>query len=420
MSEFAIRAEGLGKRYRRGLHLEPYRTIRDAITNVARKPFGGGTARDRDSGWFWALQDASFELSEGETLGIIGPNGAGKTTLLKILARVTTPTSGQAIVRGRLGTLLEVGTGFHLELTGRENIKLNGAILGMSRRQIADRMDEIIDFAGVEEFADTPVKRYSSGMFMRLAFSVAAHLEPDILIVDEVLAVGDAAFQQKCLGKLGEVGREGRTVVFVSHNIASVKQICTRGILLEHGRIVRDGEIDDVADAYVSEYASAGAEIEFEPEPEKAASFLRLTSKSVDGRPSAVFGNIDPIVLEAEFAFRETLRDEHVWIRLYDASGLLLVFGTDEDDGAIVPVEREPGRYVARFTLPGCLLNEGNYRFRVQIVRRTGIREWAVQDDRRSAFFTVEDTTDFGDAILGKRKGVLRLALDHEERRLPD
>ena len=413
----AIRASGLGKQYRRGLHLEPYRTARDAIVGLAQRPFRGQRERTDDS-WFWALQDVSFELRQGESLGIIGPNGAGKTTLLKVLSRVTTPTVGYAEFRGRIGTLLEVGTGFHLELTGRENVKLNGAILGLSRREIMSRLDAIVDFAGVEEFIDTPVKRYSSGMFMRLAFSVAAHLEPDILIVDEVLAVGDAAFQQKCLGKLDEVGREGRTVIFVSHNLAAVKQICSRGMLLEKGRVVADGAVDEVADIYVANHASVEATVEFAPDPARAASFRRLTARTHDDRPSALFGTEEPIVLEAEFEAREVLENEHVWLRLYDSTGLLVFLVTDEDGGNGPPLEREPGLYRVRFTVPPHLLNEGSYRFRVQLLRLTGIRDWAIQDDRRSSFFAVEDTNEYGGATLGKRKGLLLPRLEHDERRI--
>lgn len=238
MTDYAIRVVNLSKQYRIGGPSAPYRTLRDTLAEAARTPLRwlrGGSAAQRRS--FWALRDVSFEVPQGEVLGIIGRNGAGKSTLLKVLSRITAPTAGRAELRGRVGTLLEVGTGFHPELTGRENVFLNGAILGMRRAEIMRKFDEIVAFAEVEQFIDTPVKHYSSGMYLRLAFAVAAHLEPEILIVDEVLAVGDATFQKKCLGKMGDVARAGRTVLFVSHNMQAVRQLCRQAILLRQGQI---------------------------------------------------------------------------------------------------------------------------------------------------------------------------------------
>jgi lipopolysaccharide transport system ATP-binding protein len=243
MSEMAIRVENLGKQYQIGHRQEAYGTLRDAIAAAALAPWRMMRQRGRTgkASQIWALQEASFAVRQGEVLGIIGRNGAGKSTLLKILARVTHPTSGWAEVRGRTGSLLEVGTGFHPELTGRENIYLNGAVLGMKKTEIRRKFDEIVAFAEIEPFLDTPVKRYSSGMYMRLAFAVAAHLEPEILIVDEVLAVGDAAFQKKCLGKMKMVAREGRTVIFVSHNMAAIGTLCSSAIVLGRGKIIYSG-----------------------------------------------------------------------------------------------------------------------------------------------------------------------------------
>jgi lipopolysaccharide transport system ATP-binding protein len=252
----ACRVHQLGKRYRvsrgrpRG-HIN-YRTLREDLIRLAMAPWRRFRERpvgDRDED-FWALRELNFEIQPGDVVGIIGRNGAGKSTLLKILSRITKPTTGEVELRGRVGSLLEVGTGFHPELTGRENIDLNGAILGMSRREIGRKFDQIVAFAEVERFLDMPVKRYSSGMYVRLAFAVAAHLEPEILIVDEVLAVGDLAFQRKCLGRMQEVGRTGSTVLFVSHNMPAVESLCTRAILLEGGRVVRDGCVSDVIDDY--------------------------------------------------------------------------------------------------------------------------------------------------------------------------
>jgi len=251
MSEIAIRAEKLSKQYTISIGSRRHDTLRDQIVEglkaLARR---NGHPRPRRE-TFWALQDVSFEVKRGEVMGIIGPNGSGKSTLLKVLSRITEPTTGQAEIHGRVGSLLEVGTGFHQELTGRENIYLNGAILGMKKAEIDRKFDEILAFAGVERFIDTPVKRYSSGMYVRLAFSVAAHLEPEILLVDEVLAVGDAAFQRKCLGKLRDVTAQGRTVVFVSHNMAVVRNLCSRALLLQSGQVRAAGETEHVVQRYL-------------------------------------------------------------------------------------------------------------------------------------------------------------------------
>ena len=253
MSDIAIKVENLSKMYQIGEKQERYYTFRDTLTNIALAPFRrlrriGKPTKEEEI--IWALKDVSFEVKHGEVVGIIGRNGAGKTTLLKILSRITEPTEGQAEIHGRVGSLLEVGTGFHPELTGRENIFLNGAILGMRKTEINRKFDEIVDFAEIEKFMDTPVKRYSSGMYVRLAFAVAAHLEPEILLVDEVLAVGDAAFQKKCLGKMGNVAKEGRTVLFVSHNMAAIENLCPRVLLLNNGLLELDGNSQYVLSQY--------------------------------------------------------------------------------------------------------------------------------------------------------------------------
>jgi lipopolysaccharide transport system ATP-binding protein len=261
MSEIAISAEKLSKRYRLGPRLR-YKALRDVLAESLRMPYrvlSPFLARSnhvlpserREEEYFWALRDVSFKVGHGESVGIIGRNGAGKSTLLKILSRITSPTRGKAEINGRVGSLLEVGAGFHPELTGRENIFLNGAILGMKRHEIFRRFDKIVEFAEVEEFLDTPVKHYSSGMFVRLAFSVAAHLEPEVLLIDEVLAVGDAAFQKKCLGKMGDIAREGRTILFVSHNMAAVRSLCTRSILISKGGVCFSGPTDQCIDRYL-------------------------------------------------------------------------------------------------------------------------------------------------------------------------
>ncbi|QEG38646.1 ABC transporter ATP-binding protein [Roseimaritima ulvae] len=248
-SEVAITVEELSKRYKLGLMHAG--SIRELVNGVTDRLLGRRQEQRVDATEFWALRDINFSVQEGEVVGLIGRNGAGKSTLLKILSRITKPTTGRARIHGRVGSLLEVGTGFHPELTGRENIYLNGTMLGMSTREISRKLDQIIDFSEIEKFIDTPVKRYSSGMYVRLAFAVAAHLEPEVLIVDEVLAVGDSVFQKKCIGKMQEVGTEGRTVLFVSHNMGAVKQLCSRAILLEHGQVVTEGRVNDVVNRYL-------------------------------------------------------------------------------------------------------------------------------------------------------------------------
>ncbi len=263
MTDIAMRVEHLSKRYRIGGPQARYQTLRDAlvdawprISRVARRKNNSSNSWQENT--IWALKDVSFEVKQGEVVGIIGRNGAGKTTLLKILSRITEPTEGRAEIHGRVGSLLEVGTGFHPELTGRENIYLNGAILGMRKHEIDKKFDEIVAFAEIEKFLDTPVKRYSSGMYVRLAFAVAAHLEPEILLVDEVLAVGDAAFQKKCLGKMGDVAKEGRTVLFVSHNMGAVNALCAKAMLFDGGRIILIGDSPAITSAYLARQISEG------------------------------------------------------------------------------------------------------------------------------------------------------------------
>jgi lipopolysaccharide transport system ATP-binding protein len=258
VARVVIRTEELSKQYRLGVAREKHPTLRDAVSGwsatpvrAVRRRLSGENGGDSKRGTIWALQDVSLDIEQGEVLGIIGRNGAGKSTLLKILSRITEPTNGRALIKGRVGSLLEVGTGFHPELTGRENVYLSGSILGMRRREIDRRFDEIVGFAEVEEFLDTPVKRYSSGMQVRLAFAVAAHLEPEILLVDEVLAVGDVAFQKKCLGRMGDIAGEGRTVLFVSHNMAVVQALCRRGVFLDKGRVQIDASIGEAVAAYL-------------------------------------------------------------------------------------------------------------------------------------------------------------------------
>ena len=324
MSQTAIRVEGLAKSYRiaRALGRQPYRTLQEEVIELPKTLWKRAMGRSDSMETFWALEDVSFEVKEGEVVGIIGRNGAGKSTLLKILSRITEPTRGRADIYGRVGALLEVGTGFHPELTGRENIFLSGAILGMRKSEIARQFDAIVDFAEVEQFIDTPTKRYSSGMYTRLAFAVAAHLEPEILLVDEVLAVGDAAFQKKCLGKMEQVSGEGRTVFFVSHNTQAVRQLCTRGILLEHGRVAADGPTDSTLAVYNQKLRELRVDAETgvnNPENRRGSGAVRFTAVSVedlDGNERYTFSMGDTVRFRLTFAVHAPMRGLAIFVGL--------------------------------------------------------------------------------------------------------
>jgi lipopolysaccharide transport system ATP-binding protein len=365
MTDTAIRCEGLAKQYRIG-EREAYKALRDVITNAFSSPFRrlhSATRRSsnrRERLNFWALKDVSFEIKCGEVLGIIGRNGAGKSTLLKILSRVTDPTQGHADIWGRVGSLLEVGTGFHPELTGRDNISLNGAILGMKRAEIARKFDEIVAFAELEKFIDTPVKRYSSGMYMRLAFSVAAHLEPEILLVDEVLAVGDASFQKKCLGKMGEVSREGRTIVFVSHNMAAVKALCHKAILIKDGAVAASGMVANVADDYLLGTASGASAKEWrDPATAPGNESVRISYVRIIPPEGSAQITIDTGV-QIEIGFENFLENINLGCTVYvtNRDGVLIF-----ESGHRISSDRDSHRgfYQVMGTIPGNLLNAGRY-----------------------------------------------------------
>ncbi len=320
MSDTAIRVEGLSKSYEiaRALVRQPYKTLQEELIGLPRKLFSRSGAEKKEI--FWALDDVTFEVKEGEVVGIIGRNGAGKSTLLKILSRITEPTKGRADIYGRVGALLEVGTGFHAELTGRENIYLSGAILGMRKSEIARQFDAIVDFAEVEQFIDTPIKRYSSGMYMRLAFAVSAHLEPEILLVDEVLAVGDAAFQKKCLGKMEDVAEQGRTVFFVSHNTQAVRQLCPRGILLERGKVIADGPTDSVMAVYNQRVRETRVDAETginNPQNRRGSGAIRFSSVSVEepeGEERYTFAMGDTVRFRLSFVAHQEMRGLAVFV----------------------------------------------------------------------------------------------------------
>lgn len=365
MSDAIITVENLGKCYRlQHQSRERYTALRDVLTNKVKALFRPQTSDFRPQTSeedFWALKDVSFEIKQGEVVGIIGRNGAGKSTLLKILSRITEPTAGRVTLRGRVASLLEVGTGFHPELTGRENIFLNGAILGMTRAEIRGKFDEIVAFAEVEKFLDTPVKRYSSGMYVRLAFAVAAHLEPEILVVDEVLAVGDAQFQKKCLGKMQDVARgEGRTVLFVSHNIGAVSTLCTQGIFLKSGRLGLAGDMQAVIHAYMADCVDQGFEVRFaDNDPSAGDDVVRVRGAQIRGPSDKLQGSINV----CESAWVEV---DYDLMRPSPSPRINLHFCTEDGAYAFASIEntggrQNPGKYRCRMRLPANFLNGKTY-----------------------------------------------------------
>lgn len=354
----AVIASDLGKEYILGGAEQYHDTFRDLLRDMLTAPFrkfkklSGNT----DENLFWALRNIDFEIPAGQVTGIIGRNGAGKSTLLKILSRITTPTTGQVEIRGRVASLLEVGSGFHPELTGRENIYMNASILGMNRREVHRKLDDIVQFAEVEQFLDTPVKRYSSGMYVRLAFSVAAHVDPDVLLVDEVLAVGDAKFQQRCIGKLNEVGQQGRTVMFVSHNMNLIKQLCSHSIYLKDGQIAEYGKTPDVLERYLGDDLNEINEWQAGDEQQ----VLRKLWLSNESRPNASGFNFqDQAVLHVEFCPDQSDNNYSIGIRLSDDAGRELFTSLDSDS---INRNTIPGQlYRTRCYLPRELIRPGNY-----------------------------------------------------------
>jgi lipopolysaccharide transport system ATP-binding protein len=351
------------------------------------------------SDYVWALRDISFDVKQGEVLGIIGRNGAGKSTLLKILSRTTAPTSGRIRMKGRVASLLEVGTGFHPELTGRENIFLNGAILGMTRAEISRKFDEIIDFAGVERYIDTPVKRYSSGMYVRLAFAVAAHLEPEILIVDEVLAVGDSEFQKKCLGKMKDVSdREGRTVLFVSHNMAAVKQLCNRGVMLSEGTISHSNDIDSLLDSYLVN-SNTDARYLAVADEKKEGQFLEIRLFNEKGKLTNSFsGGSNPFIL-IDYCVNKDYDKFNVGMILTNSLENHIYSSADTDANTELLERKKKGSYSVKVPLPLFNLNTGVYKLRFLI----GIMNTRVFDEVE-LFFSIENNNYINTGI---RRGML-------------
>ncbi|MGA2052466.1 MAG: ABC transporter ATP-binding protein, partial [Opitutales bacterium] len=357
MSPPIIEASNLSKRYQLGAIGAT--TLKESFHRGLDRL--RGRAPQANAGEFWALRDVSFSVQPGEVLGVIGRNGAGKSTLLKILSRITEPTTGRVVMRGRVSSLLEVGTGFHPELSGRDNVFLNGAILGMTQAEIRRKFDEIVAFAEVEQFLDTPVKRYSSGMYVRLAFAVAAHLDPEILIVDEVLAVGDAAFQKKCLGKMSTVAREGRTILFVSHNMAAVRKLCTSAMLLVDGAVTQRGDLESAIAAYLADgEASDACTVHDVKAPHHPFTLNSVEVLNARRLPSNTLPNHEPFHLRFTYTLAEPLPHLRVGLRLhaYDST---VVLSTTNCDSAREAPGFAPGRYVAEVEFPAGFLNRGYY-----------------------------------------------------------
>jgi homopolymeric O-antigen transport system ATP-binding protein len=397
MSETVIKVENLSKQYRIGAR-EGYRTFRETLVDAAKAPFvrlsgalskglrdkskeprdesytgstlsapgplpsavGGRSSPDNT---IWALKDVSFEVKQGEVVGIIGRNGAGKSTLLKILSKITEPTEGRIELRGRVGSLLEVGTGFHPELTGHENIYLYGAILGMDRWEVTRKFDEIVSFAELEKFIDTPVKKYSSGMYMRLAFAVAAHLEPEILLVDEVLAVGDAAFQKKCLGKMGDVSKAGRTVLFVSHNMGAISRLCPESIWIDDGTIALEGASNEVVKKYQSQYLICRSDWKksgFDKLHDEL-SFLSITVKNAENLPTSLFSGNEEILVEIQYAVHQSLSGCQIGTRVYNSENIVSFYTADSDTSGLSALPSDRGNYRTLYKIPSGLLSPGSY-----------------------------------------------------------
>jgi homopolymeric O-antigen transport system ATP-binding protein len=420
MSGVAIRINRLGKLYRLGTSQQRYRTLRDglvaAIGNPVRrlrelKYLKRVPSATNDIDLIWALKDVSLEIKEGEVVGVIGRNGAGKSTLLKVLSHITEPTEGRAELHGRVGSLLEVGAGFHPELSGRENIYLNGAILGMRRAEIDRKFDEIVSFAEIEKFLDTPIKRYSSGMYVRLAFAVAAHLESEILLVDEVLAVGDIDFQRRCLGKMGDVARSGRTVLFVSHNMGAISRLCERTFWIDAGRLKLNGKTSEVVSRYVTSGSTVTGQCVWkEGFANPGVSELVVWAVRIlngDGRIASMLSVCDPFWVEISYSVLKRLTFCRVGVIFSSFQGTKVFEVYDTDDERYAG-PREPGSYTSKCRIPGNLLNPGRFILSVNAgipdVRNLAFIEHVL-------FFEVEDT---GTLMYGKRVGVIRPDLQWE------
>lgn len=426
MSEIVVSVAGLGKRYRIGHQRDPYGRLTESISGALRAPLERLRGRSRDtSEWFWALRDVSFDLRQGDVVGVIGRNGAGKTTLLKVLSRITEPTTGQAVLNGRIGSLLEVGTGFHPELSGRENIFMSAAVLGMSRNDVLRRFDEIVEFAGVETFLDTPIKRYSSGMQVRLGFAVAAHLEPEVLFVDEVLAVGDAAFQAKCLGRIEEIGASGRTVVFVSHSMPAILRLCPRAILLDQGRLVATGPTHEVVRAYLETDLGRTSERDWSARDGPGDEVAKLRSVRVvpadSGSPEEVEIR-QPVMIEVEY-WSESPGDLRPYVNLhfFNDEGVCLFASDDNSDVGWRQTPRSRQLIRSTVTIPGDFLAEGRVIVTVAVSTMNPTIIHAIERDA-IAFQVVDRSGGYGvrGDWVGDWPGVVRPMLKWAIKTFPE
>ena len=413
-----VRATNLGKEYSIGTREAAYGTLREAIVEAVRTPFARLRRQNsnRLSETLWALKDVNFEVAPGEVVGIIGRNGAGKSTLLKVLSRITEPTIGRVELYGRVASLLEVGTGFHPELTGRENVYLNGAILGMKKTEIASKFDQIVEFSELEKFLDTPVKRYSSGMYMRLAFAVASHLEPEILIVDEVLAVGDASFQKKCLGKMNDVATKGRTVLFVSHNMVAVQGLCTRAVWLHNGGIQDEGRPRDVISNYLKTSLSMQAEQQWDDvntAPGNEQIRIRRASAWPDGDAKRQAITVStPVVMEFEFWNLVPGAYLNLSVVIKNEEGYP-IFNTASGEEPVWSGQPCPaGLFRSRFYIPAELLNNGTHRVHLYVIKEQ--TEVVYQTDDILVFDVQEDSSERRGAWFGKWIGAVRPNLKWE------
>jgi len=416
MSDLAVKVEQLGKQYRIGLSPTRYRTLRESLVESINLPARLKRRKnDEELGKIWALRNISFDVQKGKVLGVIGRNGAGKSTLLKILSRVTEPSEGFAEIRGQVGSLLEVGTGFHPELTGRENIFLNGAILGMNKTEIDAKFDQIVSFAEIEQFIDTPVKRYSSGMYLRLAFAVAAHLEPDILVVDEVLAVGDAEFQRRCLGKMSDVAKQGRTVLFVSHNMSAILRLTEEAILLDKGNLVLRAPTQEAVDYYMSTgYAQTGQRLwEADEIPENASPFRPIALRLCDqnGKIIDTIRSTEPITIKVEYQLHSPITGLRVGLYLMTTRGeyVFTSFDTDQPEMYERFSVRPEGQFNSVCTLPANFLNEGRH---VLGINASSFRVKRYFQDEQALTFTVDVSGAPGMQWPENRLGLVRPSLD--------
>ncbi len=413
MSNLAVRVEDIGKQYNIFKEAQ-YTTLREKIVEVVKSPVKT-LLNPTGSQKFWALRNVSFSIEHGQVLGVIGKNGAGKSTLLKILSRVVEPTEGEAEIHGRVGSLLEVGTGFHPELTGRENIFLNGAILGMKKTEIEKKFDEIVAFSEIDKFIDTPVKRYSSGMYIRLAFAVSAHLEPEILVVDEVLAVGDAEFQRKCLGKMSDVASEGRTVIFVSHNMSAIQRLTQECIILDKGKMVLRARTPEAVDYYLTNDFSASGERKYSAAeiPASAHPFTPVAVR-VKNNANVTTDNllsVEPVTIEVEYELATDVTGLRVGVYLMTSRGeyVLTSFDTDDPEKYHALGVRKAGRYISRCTIPADTLNEGRFVIGINASSYMVKRYFA---DERAINFTINATGAPGMQWVEVRQGPLRPRLD--------